>query len=163
MDARRSRLQIWEQQCLSRQPQRIKKATRTGLGAYRYQFLIGRLSDSGFYRRRDKKRINNPDWDTVRKAQESFDASERAVWIDTDDLNGEKGASLHKGLVVAASDSCERSDVRDSQPTFNQIDIHLDTVSNKKVTFQTQAARSGRNCLDYPGRHVSFLLWGDCR
>ena len=53
-------------------------------------FIIGRLSDSGFYRRRDKKRIKNPDWDTVRKAQESFaDALERAVWIDTDDLNGE--------------------------------------------------------------------------
>lgn len=54
-------------------------------------FIIGRLSDSGFYRRRDKKRVENPHWEEIRKAQETFaDASPRALWIDTDDLNGEK-------------------------------------------------------------------------
>ena len=69
----------------------LKKQLEQDLDRTDINFIIGRLSDSGFYRRRDKKRINNPDWDTVRKAQESFaDASERAVWIDTDDLNGEK-------------------------------------------------------------------------
>ena len=58
-------------------------------------FIIGRLSDSGFYRRRDKKRVENLHWEGIRKAQQAFaDASQRAVWIDTDDLNGEKNA-LH--------------------------------------------------------------------
>ena len=69
----------------------LKKQLEQDLGRTDINFIIGRLSDSGFYRRRDKKRIENPDWDTVRKAQEAFaDASERAVWIDTDDFNGEK-------------------------------------------------------------------------
>ena len=69
----------------------LKKQLEQDVDRTDINFIIGRLSDSGFYRRRDKKRINNPDWDTVRKAQESFaDASERAIWIDTDDLNGEK-------------------------------------------------------------------------
>ena len=54
-------------------------------------FIIGRLSDSGFYRRRDKKRVGNQHWEEIRRAQETFaDASPRALWIDTDDLNGEK-------------------------------------------------------------------------
>ncbi len=58
-------------------------------------FIIGRLSDSGFFRRRDKKRVENLHWEEIRKAQQSFaDASQRAVWIDTDDLNGEKN-ELH--------------------------------------------------------------------
>ena len=70
---------------------KLKKQLEQDLDRTDINFIIGRLSDSGFYRRRYKKRINNPDWDTVRKAQVSFaDASERAVWIDTDDLNGEK-------------------------------------------------------------------------
>ena len=54
-------------------------------------FVIGRLSDSGFYRRRDNKRVGNPHWEEIRRAQQTFaDASPRALWIDTDDLNGEK-------------------------------------------------------------------------
>ena len=54
-------------------------------------FIIGRLSDSGFCRRRDKKRVGNQHWEEIRRAQETFaDASPRALWIDTDDLNGEK-------------------------------------------------------------------------
>ena len=54
-------------------------------------YIIGRLSDSGFYRRRDKKRVGNQHWEEIRRAQEIFaDASPRALWIDTDDLNGEK-------------------------------------------------------------------------
>ena len=58
-------------------------------------FIIGRLSDSGFFRRRDKKRVENAHWEEIRKAQQAFaDASQQAVWIDTDDLNGEKNA-LH--------------------------------------------------------------------
>ena len=57
--------------------------------------MIGRLSDSGFYRRRDKKRVENSDWKGIRDAQEAFaNSMERAVWIDTDDLNGEKN-ELH--------------------------------------------------------------------
>ena len=58
-------------------------------------FIIGRLSDSGLYRRRDKKRVENPHWEEIRKAQQTFaDSSPKAVWIDTDDLNGEKN-ELH--------------------------------------------------------------------
>jgi hypothetical protein len=58
-------------------------------------FIIGRLSDSGFYRRRDKKRIENSHWGSIRKAQEAFtNASENAVLVKTDDLNGEKN-ELH--------------------------------------------------------------------
>ncbi|MEO0413326.1 MAG: sialate O-acetylesterase [Verrucomicrobiota bacterium] len=58
-------------------------------------FIIGRLSDSGFYQRRDRKLVENKDWQAVREAQETFaDASDSAVWIDTDDLNGEKN-QLH--------------------------------------------------------------------
>lgn len=56
-------------------------------------FIVGRLSDSGFFRR--GKQIDNPHWELVRKAQVAFaNKSERAVWIDTDDLNGEKN-ELH--------------------------------------------------------------------
>ena len=58
-------------------------------------YIIGRLSDSGFYRRRDKKRVKNSCWEEIHRAQETFaDASLRALWIDTDDLNGEKN-ELH--------------------------------------------------------------------
>ena len=58
-------------------------------------FIVGRLSDSGFFKRGSGKKVENPHWDRVRKAQVAFaDASEKAVWIDTDDLNGEKNA-LH--------------------------------------------------------------------
>jgi hypothetical protein len=58
-------------------------------------FIVGRLSDSGFFRRGSGKQVENPQWDMVRKAQVAFaDASERAIWIDTDDLNGEKN-ELH--------------------------------------------------------------------
>ena len=70
-------------------------------------FIVGRLSDSGFFstgrgkRNRDQgergsaKQIENPQWEMVRKAQVAFaNASERAIWIDTDDLNGENN-QLH--------------------------------------------------------------------
>ena len=73
----------------------LKKQLDQDLKRTDLNFIIGRLSDSGFYRRRDKKRVENPHWEGIRKAQQAFaDASQRAVWIDTDDLNGEKHA-LH--------------------------------------------------------------------
>ena len=73
----------------------LKKQLEQDLKRTDLNFIIGRLSDSGFYRRRDKKRVENPHWERIRKAQQAFaDASQRAVWIDTDDLNGEKNA-LH--------------------------------------------------------------------
>ena len=51
-------------------------------------FIIGRLSDSGI-----KGKRANPEWAALRKVQETFAAGNpRAVWIDTDDLNGEKDA-----------------------------------------------------------------------
>jgi len=73
----------------------LKKQLEQDLKRTDLNFIIGRLSDSGFFRRRDKKRVENPHWEGIRKAQQAFaDASQRAVWIDTDDLNGEKNA-LH--------------------------------------------------------------------
>ena len=73
----------------------LKKQLEKDLGRADLNFIIGRLSDSGFYRRRDKKRVENPHWEEIRKAQQAFaDSSERAVLIDTDDLNGEKN-DLH--------------------------------------------------------------------
>ena len=73
----------------------LKKQLEQDLKRTDLNFIIGRLSDSGFFRRRDKKRVENLHWEEIRKAQQSFaDASKRAVWIDTDDLNGEKNA-LH--------------------------------------------------------------------
>jgi hypothetical protein len=73
----------------------LKKQLEKDMKRTDLNFIIGRLSDSGFYRRRDKKRVENPHWERIRKAQQSFaDASQRAVWIDTDDLNGEKN-ELH--------------------------------------------------------------------
>jgi 2,4-dienoyl-CoA reductase-like NADH-dependent reductase (Old Yellow Enzyme family) len=54
-------------------------------------FIIDRPSDSGFFRRRDKKRVENLHREEIRKAQQAFaDASQRAAWIDTDDLNGKE-------------------------------------------------------------------------
>ena len=73
----------------------LKKQLEQDLKRTDLNFIIGRLSDSGFYRRRDKKMVENPHWEGIRKAQQAFaDASQRAVWIDTDDLNGDKNA-LH--------------------------------------------------------------------
>mgnify|MGYP003952110787 CR=1 FL=1 len=73
----------------------LKKQLEQDLKRTDLNFIIGRLSDSGLYRRRDKKRVENLHWEGIRKAQQAFaDASQRAVWIDTDDLNGEKNA-LH--------------------------------------------------------------------
>jgi hypothetical protein len=73
----------------------LKKQLEQDLKRTDINFIIGRLSDSGFFRRRDKKRVENLHWEEIRKAQQSFaDASQRAVWIDTDDLNGGKNA-LH--------------------------------------------------------------------
>jgi hypothetical protein len=73
----------------------LKKQLEQDLKRTDLNFIIGRLSDSGLYRRRDKKRIENVHWEEIRKAQQAFaDGSQRAVWIDTDDLNGEKNA-LH--------------------------------------------------------------------
>lgn len=58
-------------------------------------YVVGRLSDSGFFKRSSGKPVENPQWDALRKAQMAFgDAHENAVWIDTDDLNGEKN-ELH--------------------------------------------------------------------
>ena len=69
----------------------LKKQLEQDLKRTDLNFIIGRLSDSGLYRRRDKKRVENAHWEEIRKAQQAFaDASQRAVWIDTDDLNGEK-------------------------------------------------------------------------
>ena len=56
----------------------LKKQLEQDLERTDINFIIGRLSDSGFYRRRDKKRINNPDWDTVR----NLDPSLRAKGFD---------------------------------------------------------------------------------
>jgi len=73
----------------------LKKQLEQDLKRTDLNFIIGRLSDSGLYRRRDKKRVENLHWEEIRNAQQAFaDASQRAVWIDTDDLNGEKNA-LH--------------------------------------------------------------------
>ena len=73
----------------------LKKQLEEDLQRTDINFIIGRLSDSGFFRRRDKKRVENLHWEEIRKAQQSFaDASQQAVWIDTDDLNGEKN-ELH--------------------------------------------------------------------
>jgi len=73
----------------------LKKQLEQDLKRTDLNFIIGRLSDSGFYRRRDKKRVENLHWEGIRNAQQAFaDVSQRAVWIDTDDLNGEKHA-LH--------------------------------------------------------------------
>lgn len=73
----------------------LKKQLEQDLKRTDINFIIGRLSDSGFFRRRDKKRVENLHWEEIRKAQQSFaDASQRAVWIDTDDLNGDKN-ELH--------------------------------------------------------------------
>ncbi len=73
----------------------LKKQLEQDLKRTDINFIIGRLSDSGLYRRRDKKRVENVHWEEIRKAQQAFaDASQRAAWIDTDDLNGEKNA-LH--------------------------------------------------------------------
>ena len=73
----------------------LRKQLESDLGREDLGFVIGRLSDSGFYRRRDKKRVENSAWKGIRDAQEAFaNSTERAVWIDTDDLNGEKN-ELH--------------------------------------------------------------------
>lgn len=72
----------------------LKKQLEEDLKRIDINFIIGRLSDSGFYKRKGTP-IENPQWDMMRKAQMAFaDASENAVWIDTDDLNGEKN-ELH--------------------------------------------------------------------
>lgn len=73
----------------------LKQQLEADLDRTDIHFIIGRLSDAGFYRRRDNQRLESPKWDALRKAQETFaDASETSVWIDTDDLNGEKN-ELH--------------------------------------------------------------------
>ncbi len=72
----------------------LKKQLEEDLKRTDIDFIIGRLSDSGFFKRRGTP-IENPQWDMMRKAQMAFaDASESSVWVDTDDLNGEKN-SLH--------------------------------------------------------------------
>jgi hypothetical protein len=73
----------------------LKKQLEQDLKRTDINFIIGRLSDSGLYRRRDGKRQPAPNWEGLRKAQEAFaNASDRAVWINTDDLNGKKN-SVH--------------------------------------------------------------------
>ena len=73
----------------------LKKQLEQDLKCTDINFIIGRLSDSGFYRRRDKKRLPAPQLEALRKAQESFaNASDRAIWVNTDDLNGENN-QLH--------------------------------------------------------------------
>ncbi len=55
------------------------------LGRKDINVIIGRLSDYGL------KKRPNPKWEEMRKVQMSLaDENPRAVWIDTDDLNGEK-------------------------------------------------------------------------
>jgi len=59
------------------------------LGRKDLNIIIGRLSDFGL------KKRSNPMWEEMRKVQMSLaDENSRAVWVDTDDLNGEKH-SLH--------------------------------------------------------------------
>ena len=69
----------------------LKKQLEKDLDRADLNFIIGSPGDSGFYRRRDKKRVEKPHREEIRKPQQAFaDSSERAEWIDTDDLNGEK-------------------------------------------------------------------------
>jgi len=56
----------------------------TDLGRKDINVIIGRLSDFGL------KKRSNPKWEEMRKVQMSLaDENPRAVWIDTDDLNGD--------------------------------------------------------------------------
>jgi hypothetical protein len=60
------------------------------LGRKDINFVIGRLSDSGFFKKGTIPR-ENPKWAEVQKAQMDFaEQNPRAYWIDTDDFNGEK-------------------------------------------------------------------------
>ncbi len=73
----------------------LKKQLELDLKRTDINFVIGRLSDSGFFKRGSGQAVQNPQWDIVRKAQVAFaDASKTSVWINTDDLNGENNA-LH--------------------------------------------------------------------
>ena len=55
------------------------------LGRKDINVIIGRLSDYGL------KKRPNPKWEEMRKVQMSLaDKNPRVVWVDTDDLNGEK-------------------------------------------------------------------------
>ena len=67
----------------------LLKQLETDPGRTDINVIIGRLSDFGI-----KKRASTA-WNELRKVQMSLaDGNSRAVWVDTDDLNGEKDA-LH--------------------------------------------------------------------
>lgn len=68
---------------------RGKELNINDLGRKDINIIIGRLSDFG-----TKKRVN-PEWEKMRQLQVSItEQNPRAVWVDTDDLNGEKN-DLH--------------------------------------------------------------------
>lgn len=63
----------------------LLKQLETDLGRNDINVIIGRLSDYGV------KKRPSAEWKKLRKVQMSLaDENPRAVWIDTDDLNGEK-------------------------------------------------------------------------
>ncbi len=71
----------------------LKAQLENDLGRSDINYVIGRLSDNGFFKRGNP--VENPQWEMMRNAQMAFaDASAKAVWIDTDDLNGENN-ELH--------------------------------------------------------------------
>ena len=72
----------------------LQKQLEDDLGRTDINFVIGRLSDSGFFKKGTIPR-ENPQWAEVQKAQMDFaEQNPRAYWIDTDDFNGEKN-ELH--------------------------------------------------------------------
>ena len=72
----------------------LQKQLEDDLGRKDINFVIGRLSDSGFFKKGTIPR-ENPQWAEVQKAQVDFaEQNPRAYWIDTDDFNGEKN-ELH--------------------------------------------------------------------
>ena len=50
----------------------LKKQLEQDLKRTDINYIIGRLSDSGFYRRRDNKRVENPHWEEIRRAQQAL-------------------------------------------------------------------------------------------
>ena len=72
----------------------LQKQLEDDLGRTDINFVIGRLSDSGFFKKGTIPR-ENAKWAEVQKAQMDFaEQNPRAYWIDTDDFNGEKN-ELH--------------------------------------------------------------------
>jgi hypothetical protein len=72
----------------------LQKQLEDDLDRKDINFVIGRLSDSGFFKKGTIPR-ENPNWAAVQKAQMDFaEQNPRAYWIDTDDFNGKKN-ELH--------------------------------------------------------------------